>query len=228
MKRSKNYKEKEKLIDKGTYYKVNEAIKLLKESAKAKFDETVEMTIVLGIDVKKSDQAVRGIMMLPHGTGKTKVVAVIAKGEKVTEAKEAGADFYDSEELTKDISKGKIKFDALVATPDSMRDLSKLAKILGPKGLMPSPKTGTVTLEVADAVKKIKTGEVAFRNDESGVIHMSVGRISFDETKLQQNIESSIEAIIKAKPSAAKGQYLKKIALSSTMGPGIKIVLPSA
>ena len=227
MKRSKQYKEKEKLVDKGTYYKVNEAIKLLKETAKAKFDETVELTVVLGIDVKKSDQAVRGIMMLPHGTGKTKVVAVIAKGEKVTEAKEAGADFCDSEELVKEISKGKIKFDALVATPDSMRDISKLAKTLGPRGLMPSPKTGTVTFEVADAVKKIKAGEVAFRNDESGVVHMSVGKISFEEDKLQQNIESSIEAVIKARPSAAKGQFLKKIALSSTMGPGIKIVLPS-
>ncbi len=228
MKRSKKYNEKEKLVDKETCYKVDEAIKLLKETAKAKFDETIELTIVLGIDVKKSDQAVRGIMMLPHGTGKTKIVAVIAKGEKVTEAKEAGADFYDSEELIKDISKGKIKFDVLVATPDSMRDLSKLAKTLGPKGLMPSPKTGTVTVEVADAVKKIKTGEVAFRNDESGVIHMSVGRISFEDIKIQQNIESSIGAVLKAKPSAAKGQYLKKIILSSTMGLGIKMVLPSA
>lgn len=228
MKRSKKYREIEKLIDKDKVYKINDAVKLLKETAKAKFDETVEMTIVLGINAKKSDQLVRGILMLPHGTGKTRVVAVVAKGEKIKEAKDAGADFSGAEELINDISKEKIKFDVLIATPDTMRDLSKLAKMLGPKGLMPNPKSGTVTFEVAAAVKRIKAGEVSFRNDESGVIHIGVGKVSFEQDKLQQNIESSIDEIIKAKPSAAKGQFIKRITLSSTMGPGIKVALPGA
>lgn len=228
MKRSKKYREIEKLIDKDKVYKINDAVKLLKETAKAKFDETVEMTIVLGINAKKSDQLVRGILMLPHGTGKTRVVAVVAKGEKIKEAKDAGADFSGAEELINDISKEKIKFDVLIATPDTMRDLSKLAKMLGPKGLMPNPKSGTVTFEVAAAVKRIKAGEVSFRNDESGVIHIGVGKVSFEQDKLQQNIESSIDEIVKAKPSAAKGQFIKRITLSSTMGPGIKVALPGA
>lgn len=226
MKRSKKYREAEKLIDKDKVYKINDAVKLLKETAKSKFDETVELTVVLGINAKKSDQLVRGILMLPHGTGKTRVVAVVAKGEKIKEAKDAGAEFCGTEELINDISKEKIKFDVLIATPDTMRDLSKLAKMLGPKGLMPNPKSGTVTFEVADAVKRIKAGEMSFRNDESGVIHIGVGKVSFEQDKLQQNVESSLDEIIKAKPSTSKGQFVKSITLSSTMGPGIKVALP--
>lgn len=226
MKRSKKYREAEKLIDKDKVYKINDAVKLLKETAKSKFDETVELTVVLGINAKKSDQLVRGILMLPHGTGKTRVVAVVAKGEKIKEAKDAGAEFCGTEELINDISKEKIKFDVLIATPDTMRDLSKLAKMLGPKGLMPNPKSGTVTFEVAGAVKRIKAGEMSFRNDESGVIHIGVGKVSFEQDKLQQNVESSLDEIIKAKPSTSKGQFVKSITLSSTMGPGIKVALP--
>jgi len=184
------------------------------------------MVIILGIDAKKTDQTVRGTIMLPHGTGKTKAIAVVTKGEKVLEAKEAGADFVGSNDIIDDIEKNKIKFDVLVATPDMMKDLSRLAKTLGPKGLMPNPKTGTVTFELAGAIKRIKAGEVPFRNDESGVIHLVVGKVKFEEEKLVENVDSAIETILKAKPASAKGQYIKAISLSSTMGPGLKIVVP--
>jgi len=226
MNRSKRYNEAIKLVDKARYYKTEEAVKVIKEAAKTKFNESVDMVIVLGIDPKKTDQTVRGTIMLPHGTGNTKTIAVVTKGEKVLEAKEAGADFVGSNDIIDDIEKNKIKFDVLVATPDMMKDLSRLAKTLGPKGLMPNPKTGTVTFELAGAIKRIKAGEVPFRNDESGVIHLVVGKVKFEEEKLVENVDSAIETILKAKPASAKGQYIKAISLSSTMGPGLKIVVP--
>jgi large subunit ribosomal protein L1 len=226
MNRSKRYNEAIKLVDKTRYYKTAEAVKVIKEAAKTKFNESVDMVIILGIDAKKTDQTVRGTIMLPHGTGKTKAIAVVTKGEKVLEAKEAGADFVGSNDIIDDIEKNKIKFDVLVATPDMMKDLSRLAKTLGPKGLMPNPKTGTVTFELAGAIKRIKAGEVPFRNDESGVIHLVVGKVKFEEEKLVENVDSAIETILKAKPASAKGQYIKAISLSSTMGPGLKIVVP--
>lgn len=226
MNRSKRYNEAIKLVDKTRYYKTAEAVKVIKEAAKTKFNESVDMVIILGIDPKKTDQTVRGTIMLPHGTGKTKAIAVVTKGEKVLEAKEAGADFVGSNDIIDDIEKNKIKFDVLVATPDMMKDLSRLAKTLGPKGLMPNPKTGTVTFELAGAIKRIKAGEVPFRNDESGVIHLVVGKVKFEEEKLVENVDSAIETILKAKPASAKGQYIKAISLSSTMGPGLKIVVP--
>lgn len=226
MNRSKRYNEAIKLVDKTRYYKTEEAVKVIKEAAKTKFNESVDMVIILGIDAKKTDQTVRGTIMLPHGTGKTKAIAVVTKGEKVLEAKEAGADFVGSNDIIDDIEKNKIKFDVLVATPDMMKDLSRLAKTLGPKGLMPNPKTGTVTFELAGAIKRIKAGEVPFRNDESGVIHLVVGKVKFEEEKLVENVDSAIETILKAKPASAKGQYIKAISLSSTMGPGLKIVVP--
>jgi len=226
MRRGKRYKELSKLVDRNKTYSLEETVKLVKKTANAKFDETIELCLRLGIDPKRQDQIVRGTVLLPHGTGKSKVVAVIAKGEKAKEAKETGADFVGAEDLIENIAKGAIKFDALIATPDSMRDLSKLGKILGPKGLMPSPKAGTVTFEIADAIKKIKAGQVEFRADSSGVIHLSVGKASFDEMKLVENINAVIGAVQRARPPSVKGQYLRSLNICSTMGPGIKVSLP--
>jgi len=226
MKRSKRYAEMMKKFDRSKSYKVDEALKLLKEVSTAKFNQTVNLTIKLGVDPKKSEQAVRGLLMLPHGIGKTRVVAVVTKGDKLKEAKESGADLSGYTELIEDIGSSKAKFDVLIATPDVMKDLGKLAKMLGPKGLMPNPKAGTVTFELAEAIKRIKAGEMSFRNNDSGIINFNVGKLSFDETKLKENIDTAIDTIIKAKPVSAKGQYLKGIILASTMGPGIKIVLP--
>ncbi len=226
MRRGKRYRELFKLIDKNKVYSLEEAVNLVKKDANAKFDETIELCLRLGIDPKRQDQTVRGIVLLPHGTGKSKVVAVVVKGEKAKEAEKAGADFVGGEDLIEKIAKGEIKFDAVIATPDSMRDLSKLGKILGPKGLMPSPKTGTVTFEIADAIKKIKAGQVEFRTDSYGIIHLSVGKASFDESKLVENINTVIGEIQRVRPPTVKGQYLRSISLSSTMGPGIKVNLP--
>ncbi|MFN3966553.1 MAG: 50S ribosomal protein L1 [Endomicrobiia bacterium] len=220
---SKRQKEIEKLIDKTKNYKLDEAIDIMKKMPKAKFDETVEIHIKLGIDPKKSDQTVRGVVVLPSGIGKTRKVAVIAKGEKLKEAEESGADFVGSEELIEKISKGWLDFDVLVATPDVMKDLSKLGKLLGPKGLMPNPKTGTVTFEIKKTVQELKSGRVEFKNDEYGIVHAPVGKLSFEKEKLISNIKTFIEAIIKSKPSASKGQFIKSIVLSSSMGPGIKL-----
>jgi large subunit ribosomal protein L1 len=226
MRRGKRYHELSKLIEKDKVYSVEEAAKLVKKSANAKFDETIELCLRLGIDPKRQDQIVRGTVLLPHGTGKSKVVAVVAKGEKAKEAEKAGADIVGGEDLIEKIAKEGIKFDALITTPDCMRDVSKLGKILGPKGLMPSPKTGTVTFEIADAIKKIKAGQVEFRIDGYGIIHLSVGKASFDEGKLADNINTVLREVQRVRPPSVKGQYLRSISVSSTMGPGIKVSLP--
>lgn len=219
----KRLNEAAKLVDKSKTYSLTEATGLVKQTAKAKFDETVELHIKLGIDPKQSDQIVRGTVTLPNGIGKTRKVAVIAKGEKQMEAQKAGADIVGSEDLIEDISKGTIDFDILVATPDVMKDLSKVAKILGPKGLMPNPKSGTVTFEVGTAVSELKKGRVEYKNDSFGIIHCPVGKVSFDAEKLAENIKTLFEAVSKAKPSSSKGQYIKSVSISSTMGPGIYV-----
>jgi len=220
---SKRKAEIEKQIDRTKLYALNEAIDVLKQLPKAKFDETVELHICLGIDPKKSDQLVRGVVVLPNGIGKTRRVAVVAKGEKLKEAEQSGADAAGSEELIEKISKGWFEFDVLVATPDVMKDLSKLGKLLGTKGLMPSPKAGTVTFEIARTIKELKTGRVEFKNDEYGIIHCPVGKMSFEKDKLIENIKVLLDAVVKAKPSASKGQYIMSGTLSSSMGPGLHI-----
>ncbi|MDR1940762.1 MAG: 50S ribosomal protein L1 [Endomicrobium sp.] len=219
----KKFNESSKLVDKSKSYSLIEAVDLVKQTAKAKFDETVELHIKLGIDPKQSDQIVRGTVSLPNGIGKTRKVAVLAKGEKQKEAQNAGADKIGSEDLIEEISKGIIDFDILVATPDVMKDLSKVAKILGPKGLMPNPKSGTVTFEIGTAVSELKKGRVEYKNDSFGIIHCPVGRVSFDKEKLAENIKTLFEAVSKAKPSSSKGQYIKSVSVSSTMGPGIYV-----
>jgi len=220
---AKRLKELSKLVDANKLYSVEEAADLVKQTAKAKFDESVEIHIRLGIDPRQSDQIVRGTILLPNGIGKTRKVAVIAKGEKQLEAEKAGADKVGAAEIVEEISKGIMDFDVLVATPDSMKDLSKVAKILGPKGLMPNPKAGTVTFDIEKTVKDLKKGRVEYKNDSFGIIHCSVGKASFEKDKLVENIKTIVGAVLKAKPSAAKGQYVKSISISSTMGPGIYI-----
>ncbi len=220
---AKRLKELSKLVDANKLYTVEEASDLVKQTAKAKFDESIEVHIRLGIDPRQSDQIVRGTILLPNGIGKTRKVAVIAKGEKQLEAEKAGADKVGSAEIIEEISKGVMDFDVLVATPDSMKDLSKVAKILGPKGLMPNPKAGTVTFDIEKTVKDLKKGRVEYKNDSFGIIHCSVGKASFEKEKLAENIKTIVGAVLKAKPAAAKGQYVKSISISSTMGPGIYI-----
>ena len=220
---AKRLKELSKLVDANKLYSVEEAADLVKQTAKAKFDESVEVHIRLGIDPKQSDQIVRGTVLLPNGIGKTRTVFVVAKGEKQTEAEKAGADKVGSTDLIEDIAKGELNFDVLVATPDCMKDLSKVAKILGPKGLMPNPKSGTVTFDIGKTVQELKKGKVAYKNDSFGIVHCSVGKASFEKDKLVENIKTLVSAVLKAKPSAAKGQYVKSISVSSTMGPGIYI-----
>ncbi len=204
-------------------YRLAEAAEALKKAHFAKFDETVELVVNLGVDPKHSDQMVRGTVVLPHGLGKSKRVLVIAGGEKVREAQEAGADFVGGEDMVQKIQEGWTDFEAVIATPDMMRSAGRLGKVLGPRGLMPNPKTGTVTFEVARAVKEIKAGKVEFRLDKTGIIHAPIGKISFDALKLAENAQALLAAIIKAKPAAAKGKYIKRITLTSTMGPGILI-----
>ena len=220
---SKRLEETSKLVDKTKLYTVEEAVNLAKQTAKAKFDETVELHIRLSIDPKQSDQNVRGVVTLPHGIGKTRKVAVIAKGEKVKEAEAAGADFVGDAELIEKIGKGWFDFDILVATPDTMKDLSKLGKVLGPKGLMPNPKSGTVTFDLAQTIKELKLGRVEYKNDSYGIVHSPIGKASFDAGKLAENAKTLLLAVIKSKPASSKGQYLKSISVSSTMGPGIKV-----
>ncbi len=229
MRKSKRYNESHSAVDRLKYYELDEAIKLLKNAANAKFDETVELATRLGVDLRHADQAVRGAISLPHGTGKavTRVLA-FAQGEKADEAKEAGADYVGGEELAKRISGGWLEFEAVVATPDMMRIVAPLGRILGPRGLMPSPRAGSVTTEIGQMVKEIKAGRIEWspsnRMDRSGsILHVPVGKASFDVGQLRENILAMIDMIMKVKPSAAKGKYLRSASISSTMGPGIKL-----
>ena len=207
---------------------VEEAVSLIKASTKAKFDETVEVSLNLGVDPRHADQMVRGVVTLPNGTGKTVRVAVFARGPKADEAKEAGADIVGAEDLMESIQGGTIEFDRCIATPDMMPIVGRLGKILGPRNLMPNPKVGTVTMDVAQAVKNAKGGEVQFRVEKAGIVHGGVGKLSFDEGKLAENIRAFVDAVARAKPTGAKGTYLKKVSVSSTMGPGLNIDLASA
>ncbi|WP_114965541.1 50S ribosomal protein L1 [Alkalilacustris brevis] len=207
---------------------VEEAVSLIKANATAKFDETVEVAMNLGVDPRHADQMVRGVVTLPNGTGKTVRVAVFARGPKADEAKEAGADIVGAEDLMETIQSGKIEFDRCIATPDMMPLVGRLGKILGPRNLMPNPKVGTVTMDVAQAVQSAKGGEVQFKVEKAGVIHAGIGKASFDEAKLAENLRAFVDAVAKAKPAGAKGAYLKKVSLSSTMGPGVSVDLTSA
>jgi large subunit ribosomal protein L1 len=210
-------------VDKSKEYTVEEAISLIKENSYTKFDETVDMSINLGVDPKKSDQMVRGTVVLPHGTGKKVRVLVFAKGEKEKEARDAGADYVGAEDLVEKIQKGWLDFDKAVATPDLMGLVGKLGKVLGPRGLMPNPKLGTVTFDIAKAVNEIKAGKVEYKVEKAGIVHVPVGKISFDKEKLVENTLAILKSVAKAKPSTSKGKYIKRITLSSTMGPGVKI-----
>ncbi len=222
--RGKKYTDSAKLIDRTMLYDPKDAMDLVIKTAKAKFDETVEVHVKLGVDSRHADQQVRGAIVLPHGTGKTARVLVFAKGEKATEAEQAGADFVGAEELIPRIqNENWFDYDVVVATPDMMGVVGRLGKVLGPKGLMPSPKAGTVTMDVAKAISEIKSGKIEYRLDKTNIIHCPIGKVSFGAEKLQDNFKTLLTAIIKAKPAAAKGQYMKSCVISSTMGPGIKI-----
>ena len=224
MKHGKKYAEAAKLVDRTIQYDTADAIALVKKTATAKFDETVEVHIKTGCDGRHAEQQVRGAVVLPNGTGKTVKVLVFAKGDKLTEAEAAGADHVGGEELIPKIQNdGWLDFDVVVATPDMMGVVGRLGKVLGPKGLMPNPKAGTVTMDVTKAINDIKAGKIEYRLDKANIIHVPVGKVSFDEEKLQENFSSLMEAIVKAKPSALKGQYLRSITLATTMGPGVKV-----
>ena len=223
-KRGKNYKEALKAYDKQTAYDVPEAMEIITKTAKSKFDETIEVHIRLGVDGRHADQQVRGAIVLPHGTGKTKKVLVFAKGPKQAEAEAAGADFVGAEEMAQKIqSEGWFDFDVVIATPDMMGVVGRLGKILGPKGLMPNPKSGTVTMDVEKAIQEVKAGKVEYRLDKSNIIHTPIGKASFGKEKLEENFNALMGAVIKAKPAAAKGQYLRSVTVAATMGPGVKI-----
>lgn len=222
-KHGKKYQDALKKIDREQAYELEEALQLVKEVAPAKFDETVEAAFRLGVDTKRADQQVRGAVVLPHGTGKTKRVLVFAKGEKAKEAEQAGADFIGEEDLVQKVSQGWLDFDVVIATPDMMGQVGKLGRILGPRGLMPNPKTGTVTFEVAKAVEEVKAGKIEYRADKAGNVHAPIGKVSFGTDKLAENFRVLIDTLIKVKPSAAKGQYMKSATVSSTMGPGVGV-----
>jgi len=215
-------------IERTKLYALNEAVKLVKERATAKFDETIEVALNLGVDPRHADQMVRGVCNLPNGSGRTVRVAVFAKGPKADEAKAAGADIVGAEDLVEIVNSGKIEFDRCIATPDMMGLVGRLGKVLGPRGLMPNPRVGTVTMDVAGAVKASKGGAVEFRVEKAGIVHAGVGKASFDEGKLVENIKAFIDAVNKAKPTGAKGTYLQRIAISSSMGPGVKVEVASA
>lgn len=220
-KHGKKYRAALEKIEEGRKYTLEEGLTKVKEISFAKFDETVELTMWLGVDPRKADQLVRGTVVLPHGIGKSKRVLVIAQGDKQREAQEAGADFVGGDDMVERIKGGWMDFDAVIATPDMMRAVGQLGKILGPRGLMPNPKTGTVTFDVATAVRETKAGKVEYRVDKTGVIHVGVGKVSFDVQKLAENARTLTDAVVKAKPSTAKGKYVKKVNLASTMSPGV-------
>lgn len=220
-KHGKKYNAAAAKIEEGRKYNLDEAVSKVKEIAFAKFDETVELTVWLGVDPRKADQLVRGTIVLPHGLGKSKTVLVIAQGDKVREAEEAGADFVGGEDMVNKIKEGWLDFDAVVSTPDMMRLVGALGKVLGPRGLMPNPKTGTVTFDVKTAVKETKAGKVEYRVDKTGVIHVPVGKVSFGEEQLRDNTRVLLEAVVKAKPATAKGKYVKKVNLAASMSPGV-------
>jgi len=217
----KKYRAALEKVEPGRKYTLEEGLAKVKEIAFAKFDETVELTMWLGVDPRKADQLVRGTVVLPHGVGKTVRVLVIAQGEKVKEAEEAGADFVGGEEMVDRIKGGWLDFDAVIATPDMMRLVGQLGKVLGPRGLMPNPKTGTVTFDVMNAVRETKAGKVEYRVDKTGVIHVGIGKVSFEPDKLRENAQVLLDAVVKAKPSTAKGKYVKKVNLAATMSPGV-------
>ena len=224
MSRGKRYQEASKLVDRTKVYEAKEALEIIEKMPKTKFDETVELHVKLGVDSKHADQQVRGTVVLPHGTGKTKKVLVFAKGDKAKEAEEAGADYVGAEDLVPKIEKENwFDYDVIVATPDMMGVIGRLGKVLGPKGLMPNPKSGTVTMDVTKAISEIKAGKVEYRLDKTNIIHLGFGKVSFGVDKLFENYERIIEAILKAKPAAAKGQYIKSVSISTSMGPGLFI-----
>jgi large subunit ribosomal protein L1 len=227
-KAGKRFSAAKKAFGESANVSIDEAVDLVKSNAKAKFDETVEIAVNLGVDPRHADQMVRGVVNLPNGTGKSVRVAVFARGPKADEAKEAGADIVGAEDLMETVQGGTIEFDRCIATPDMMPVVGRLGKVLGPRNLMPNPKVGTVTMDVADAVKAAKGGEVQFKVEKAGVVHAGVGKASFDAPKLAENVKAFIQAVNRAKPSGAKGAYMKKIALSSTMGPGVSIDVASA
>ena len=223
MKTGKRYQEVSKLVDRTQLYSANEAIDLCRQTAKAKFDETVELHVRLGVDGRNADQQVRGTVVLPNGTGKSVKVLVITKGDNAKAAEEAGAEYVGAEEMITKIQGGWLDFDVCITTPDMMPVIGRIAKILGPKGLMPNPKSGTVTTNVAQVIREVKAGKVEYRLDKSNIVHVMIGKVSFGTPKLLENFNSVMDALIKAKPAAAKGQYIKSVAVSSTMGPGIKV-----
>jgi len=221
--RGKRYLQSREKIDRARRYDLDEGLKWLKETGRAKFDESVDMAIRLGVNPKHADQMIRGTLVLPHGVGKTVKILVFAKGEKEKEAREAGADLVGAEDLVEKINGGWTDFDKAIATPDLMGIVGKLGKILGPRGLMPNPKVGTVTFDVSRAVKELKAGRVEFKVDKTGIVHTTVGKISFDTEKLKENVLALMDVIVRAKPASSKGTYLKSVAISTTMGPGIKL-----
>ena len=222
-KHGKKYEEASKLIDKAAQYEVSEAIELVKKTATAKFDETVEVAFKLGVDPIQSDQMIRGAVVLPNGTGKTQTVLVFAKGEKAKEAEAAGADFVGADDIVAKIQGGWFDFDVAIATPDMMGVVGKIGRLLGPKGLMPNPKTGTVTMDVTKAINDVKAGKIEYRVDKTGIIHAPIGKASFEQEKLEENFKTLCDVLIKAKPASSKGQYIRSVTVSSTMGPGVKI-----
>ncbi len=222
-KKSKKYQEAAKLVDRSKAYSIQEAVELAKKTSIVKFDATVEVAFRLGVDPKKADQQIRGAVVLPNGTGKTQRVLVFAKGEKAKEAEAAGADYVGDSEFINKIQQGWFEFDVIVATPDMMGEVGKLGRVLGPKGLMPNPKTGTVTFDVTKAVNEIKAGKVVYRVDKQGNIHVPIGKVSFEDQKLVENFNTIFDTMLKVKPAAAKGTYMKNVTISTTMGPGVKV-----